>query len=300
LRNHKESWPAEVQLTAAANFPAMLNGKVIGSVKVPVATRVSIVTIEADTAVAGYSGSTSRVPIAATDLAARAKLAMEKPAPAQPAIASLPTPAPMPSVTPKPKTPEELAAEEKWRSQFQAGKTPLGQRIAAPTPSRDTGRVTYTLHKPEKPTPQDETLWAGIEKAVVEAVNVYNRYTSLKTHLEVTYNAGVPTADGNINGSIRVGKSRNSRVILHEIGHCMGVGQHAKWATLMVNGRWQGERANKLLLELTNDPTAELHGDRMHFWPYGLNYDNEMKSEEDRIRHAKLVEAMMKDLEKAR
>jgi hypothetical protein len=38
----------------------------------------------------------------------------------------------------------------------------------------------------------------------------------------------------------------------------------------------------------------------MHFWPYGLNYDSELKSEEDMIRHARLVEAIVKDLESAK
>ncbi len=196
--------------------------------------------------------------------------------------------------------PSKTAADEKWRTQFQAPKTPPGQGTPAATPSPETGKVTYTLQMPKEPTEEERKLFDQIDHSMQAAIGFYNHYTKLRKHLTVTYNAGVPTADGNINGSIRVGGQRNTRVLLHEMGHCMGVGQHHNWGKLMVNGLWQGDRANKLLQELTNDPNAQLHGDRMHFWPYGLNFDNEVKSDEDMIRHAKLVEAMVKDMDAAR
>ena len=37
-----------------------------------------------------------------------------------------------------------------------------------------------------------------------------------------------------------------------------------------------------------------LHADRMHFWPYGLNFDNESSKEND-VRHVKMVAAMRKE-----
>lgn len=192
------------------------------------------------------------------------------------------------------------ARGDKAPSQLQVPKTPLRQGSAAQTSMSETGRVTYTLHRPKEPTAKEQTLFDQIDKSTQAAVGYYNRYTRLQKHLTVTYNSGVPTADGNINGSIRIGGLRNTRVLLHEIGHCMGVGQHRNWGKLRVRGLWQGEHANKLLQEMTNDPNAQLNGDRMHFWPYGLNYDNEVKSEEDLIRHAKLVEAMVTDMETAK
>jgi hypothetical protein len=193
-----------------------------------------------------------------------------------------------------------LSAMSTLTSGWAAPQSPAAQPAAAQTNQQETGGVTYTLHRPKEPTAEQQKMYDQIDKSIKEAVDYYNRYTKLQKHLNVTYNSGVPTADGNINGSIRVGALRNTRVLLHEIGHCVGVGQHGNWNKLLVGGLWQGENANKLLKEMTNDPNAQLHGDRMHFWPYGLNYDQEVKSEEDLIRHAKLVEAMVKDLEAAK
>ncbi|MEA3208100.1 MAG: hypothetical protein QOE70_1157 [Chthoniobacter sp.] len=206
---------------------------------------------------------------------------------------SVSTPTPAPSETPKPSS----GADETWKNQFKPGAAPMAK---AATPSPESGKVTYTLQKPKEPTAEEEQIFAGIEKAMEAAIGFYNRYTTLRKKLNVSYSPGTPTADGNINGSIRVGKSRNTRVLMHEIGHTMGVGQHANWGKLMVDHRWQGKEANKVLQELTKDPNAQLHGDHMHFWPYGLNYDNEVKSDEDLIRHTKIVQAMVKDLENAK
>lgn len=192
-------------------------------------------------------------------------------------------------------------AEDSWRSQFQAGKTPLGRSMAAPTPSPVKGKVTYTLHQPKEPTDEEAKIFAGIKEGMDRATEIYNTHTRLKKALNVFYSPGTPTADGNINGSIRLGRhARNARVCMHEICHTVGIGTHHHWGRLMVDKRWQGKRANKLLQELTGDPQAQLHGDHMHFWPYGLNYDNEVKSDEDLIRHARLVEAMVQDLEETK
>ncbi len=167
----------------------------------------------------------------------------------------------------------------------------------ASPPKSATRNVTYTFQRPKEATAEQRKLFDQIDKSIQVAVGYYNRYTKLKKHVTVTFSPDTPTADANINGAIRVGGSRNTRTILHELGHCMGVGQHRNWNKLMVDHRWQGKAANKLLQEFTNDRNAQLHGDHMHFWPYGLNYDNEMKSEQDMIRHARLVEAIVKDLE---
>jgi hypothetical protein len=80
---------------------------------------------------------------------------------------------------------------EKWQSQFQAAKTPMGQSLAAPTPPPDTGKVTYTLHRPEEPTEEQQKLFDQIDKSMKEAVGFYNRYTSLKKHLNVTFNPAI-------------------------------------------------------------------------------------------------------------
>lgn len=194
-------------------------------------------------------------------------------------------------------TPAKNADDEQWRKQFKGAVLPMGKAASAPTPVPDLGKVSYTLQRPKEPTEEEQKILDGIDKAMKAAIGYYNRYTKLQKHVNVFFSPETPTADGNINGTIRVGGSRNTRTLLHELGHCMGVGQHRNWNKLMVDHRWQGPTANKLLQDFTNDPKAELHGDRMHFWPYGLNYDNEVKSDEDMIRHARLVEAIVKDLE---
>jgi hypothetical protein len=149
-------------------------------------------------------------------------------------------------------------------------------------------------------TDEQRKIYDQIDVSMKAAVGYYNRYTKLSKHVTVTFSPDIPTADGNINGNIRVGGSRNTRTLLHELGHVMGVGQHRNWNKLVVNGLWQGANANKLLQEFTKDPNAQLHADRMHFWPYGLNYDSELKSEQDMIRHAMPVQAIVKDLESAK
>jgi hypothetical protein len=168
-------------------------------------------------------------------------------------------------------------------------------------PQSGSGKVTYTLHQPKEPTEEEAKFFASIAAGMNEAIRIYNTHTTLKKALNIYYNPGVPTANGNINGTINLGRNaRNARVCMHEICHTMGVGQHGNWGKLMVDHKWQGPKANKVLQELTNDPKAQLLGDHMHFWPYGLNYDNEVKSETDLIRHAKIVEAIVEDLEDAR
>lgn len=191
--------------------------------------------------------------------------------------------------------------DEEWRKQFQAGTKPLGDGANAPAAPTQSGHVTYALHFPKDPTPEEEKILKDIAASVEKAVKIYNTYAKLTKHLDIFYSPGTPTADGNINGSIRFGKTaRNLRVALHEMGHTMGVGQHKDWGKLMVDHLWRGPRANKVLQEVTHDPKAQLHGDRMHFWPYGLNYDGEVKSEDDFIYHAKIVEAIVEDLNNAK
>ena len=60
-------------------------------------------------------------------------------------------------------------------------------------------------------------------------------------------------------------------------------------------GIYTGPSATTMLRGLTADPTAELHGDTQHFWPYGLNYTSEVSSDEDLIRHCLIVDAMQAD-----
>lgn len=141
----------------------------------------------------------------------------------------------------------------------------------------------------------DSKVRSRIVDAMDFAVKVYNEFGRVEdVVLRVDYHPGVPTAEGNINGSIKFGGQIGRRVALHEICHCMGVGQHHRWGELMQGGRWTGPEATAQLREF-DGPEAVLKGDRNHFWPYGLNDDNESSPENDR-RHVLMVMALRRDM----
>ncbi|RZI95545.1 MAG: hypothetical protein EOP39_29550, partial [Rubrivivax sp.] len=104
------------------------------------------------------------------------------------------------------------------------------------------------------------------------------------------YNAGVPTAQASYSGWIDFGGSIGTRVALHEIAHTLGVGQHGGWT----NGGWWGPAANALV-KVYDGQGAGIGTGSGHFWPYGLNYDNEDNAVA-RERHCKMVAAMRRDM----
>ncbi|MEY2485351.1 MAG: pullulanase [Verrucomicrobiota bacterium] len=76
LTEHKEQWPREVILREAIDFPAVSNGKTVGSLKVPARVAVKVTEITRDEVGADYMGGKRRVPITATDLPVRAAAAL--------------------------------------------------------------------------------------------------------------------------------------------------------------------------------------------------------------------------------
>jgi len=160
-----------------------------------------------------------------------------------------------------------------------------------------SGNVTWTLDAVAAPTPQQQSAYDAITEAMDTAVSYYNCYTNLSKSVTAHYEPSVPTADGNVNGSIRFGGSdyMNHITAMHEIAHTLGIG-HPDFAALISGGIYTGALATAKLRELTGDPTAELHGDTMHFWPYGLNYVSEVESEQDLIFHCYIVEAIVADM----
>jgi len=199
--------------------------------------------------------------------------------------------------------PEQFAAPE-----MQAGAAPdagraVGTDAGPVEPSTDggvrcpaQGSVTYTLARASAPTPEEQAAYARIDAAMERALEFYNCYTSIELSVRVSYVPGVATADGNVNGSLRFGSpdAMNPITAMHEIGHVAGVGG-PRFGPLIVGGIYTGPSATAVLRELTTDPTAELHGDTQHFWPYGLNYTSEVSSDEDLIRHCLIVDAMQAD-----
>lgn len=158
--------------------------------------------------------------------------------------------------------------------------------------------VEYTLHKSENPTEDELDAYQRITTVMDSAVYLYNKYTNLSKYINVYYAPGVPTAEASSNGDLRFGKERSYMFVgtaMHEMAHTMGMGTTSEYKAMMDGGVFKGEKAQALLKEI-DGPEAELHGDSQHFWPYGLNYASEVKSEQDLINHARIVEAMYQDI----
>lgn len=161
----------------------------------------------------------------------------------------------------------------------------------------ESGHVSYTLAKVAAPTAEQQSAYDRIVTAMDTAINYYNCYTSVTKVLNVSYVPTVATADGNINGSIRFGStaSMNKVTAMHEISHTLGIGTAPKWASSVSNGVFTGTAATAQLLALAPTETV-VHADNNHFWPFGLNYESEGKTEADLISHCKMVTALRKDL----
>lgn len=160
------------------------------------------------------------------------------------------------------------------------------------------GHVTYTLEQAAAPTAAQRAAYMKIDAAMKRAVTFYNCYTDITKALRVQYNPSVATADGNANGTIRFGAEstfEHTRA-MHEIAHTVGVGTSARWPSMIVNGVFTGMAATQQLRMLTGKPDDAVHGDSQHFWPYGLNYASEVKSDADLVGHCKMVVALRRDL----
>jgi hypothetical protein len=128
------------------------------------------------------------------------------------------------------------------------------------------------------------------------AVARYNNLSDLGKTITVRYEPGVPTSDGNINGTIRFGSNRSymtERTALHEIAHTIGVGTSGSWGSLSSGGTWRGAQATALVRQYDGSGAIISCGGG-HFWPYGLNYENEF-SQTNADRHVEIVEAMVAD-----
>jgi len=161
-----------------------------------------------------------------------------------------------------------------------------------------SGHVSYTLTKSASPTADEQEAYDLITEAMDKAVEYYNCYTNLTKATTVTYVPSVDTADGNSNGSIRFGGREYMEYItaMHEIAHTVGIGTASQWAGHVVDGIFDGEQATAKLRELTGIADDQVHADSQHFWPYGLNYTSEVKSEADVINHCYIVVAIRADM----
>ena len=156
-----------------------------------------------------------------------------------------------------------------------------------------SGPLVYRLSKGSEKWPEDRRRM--IVEAMDAAVSFLNKHGNFKKAVTANNSPGTPTADANWDGWINWGGSINRRVALHEIAHTLGVGTHWRWRENIKDGRWTGKHALKQLREF-DGADAVLYADRMHFWPYGLNFDKESSPEND-LRFVKMVAALRKDME---
>lgn len=171
----------------------------------------------------------------------------------------------------------------------QAAPAPAQERVAAAS-------VTWSLERASNPTADQQDAYNRITAAMNAAVSRYNNLSDLGKNIRVRYEPGVPTADGNINGTIRFGSNRSymtQRTALHEIAHTIGVGTSSGWSRLGGSGTWTGAQATALVRQFDGSG-AKLSTGGGHFWPYGLNYENEF-SNTAADRHVQIVAAMVRD-----
>jgi hypothetical protein len=156
--------------------------------------------------------------------------------------------------------------------------------------------ITWTLERASNPTADQQAAYTLITSAMNAAVARYNNLSDLGKSITVRYDTSVPTADGNLNGTIRFGGNRSymtERTALHEIAHTIGVGTSSGWSSLGGSGTWAGAQATALVRQFDGS-SAKLSTGGGHFWPYGLNYENEF-SGTAADRHVQIVAAMVRD-----
>jgi autotransporter-associated beta strand protein len=152
--------------------------------------------------------------------------------------------------------------------------------------------LTWSLNSGNENWPSDKR--AAIVSAMNEAVSVYNANGFFDKRVTANYNASVPTAQASYSGWIDFGGSISSRVALHEISHTLGVGQVPAWNTNRTDNKWTGAYG-VARVKLYDGASAVLNADTMHFWPYGLNYDDE-NTPTKWNRHCRMVSAMRRDM----
>ena len=167
-------------------------------------------------------------------------------------------------------------------------------------------KLTYNLMRVNYPNKDELAAYKLIKQVMDSAVFLSNTYTKAPQKITVHYvtSKGVRADSEGSNGKIRFGPERtymNVGTALHEISHIFGVGTSHKWISLMAidaptgNTIFKGKNATAMLRQITRDKKAVIFMDNQHFWPYGLNYVSEYKTESDLINNCKIVNAMIKD-----
>ncbi len=140
----------------------------------------------------------------------------------------------------------------------------------------------------------DAGIQATITASMNGAVGYYNDGGYLQKAETAVYNSGVPTAQAGYSGYIEFGGSRNLRTAIHEITHTLGAGTISGFSANLVSGVWVGTNGNRLIQQI-DGPTATIHGDGVHYWPYELNYDSEFSDRNAKVT-VRIIEALRRDM----
>lgn len=176
-----------------------------------------------------------------------------------------------------------------------AGLVAGGAATPAPAVAAE-GEITYTLHTEANPTIDRQDAYDKITAAVNAAAARYDNLSDLTRELNVYYAPGVPATEGNGNGDLRFGENRSymsERTSLHETAHTLGVNQTSGGSDNCGTGTWTSPKVTVLTKSWDGDSATISFGGG-HFWPYGLNYDNEW-SEQNADRHVQIVAAAKAD-----
>jgi hypothetical protein len=166
--------------------------------------------------------------------------------------------------------------------------------VAAACVSSASAALNWSLEKSSNPSADEADAYQRIESAMSLAVARCHRFSGASKTIRVYYAPGVPTAEANYNGDLRFGSNRSymsERTAMHEISHTLGVGQTAAFDQHCAANNWPNATP---LLQSWDGASARINCGGGHFWPYGLNYDNEW-SETNADRHVQLVDAMLRD-----
>ncbi len=107
-------------------------------------------------------------------------------------------------------------------------------------------------------------------------INQINTLAAYSGSVRTVYSAGTPTADASYLGQVRFGGQTNRRTALHEMGHWLGSGGIAEFRRLVSGGTFNGGITN-LRARGYDGAGARVGSDGTHFWPYGMNFDNEFR-----------------------
>lgn len=169
----------------------------------------------------------------------------------------------------------------------------------SPVKNGNMGNVSFTLYLDSAVYPEQYRL---IYEAMDSACKYFSKYTPFIENIPVYYNPSVPTAQAGYRTKIEFGPNTRYMWVgtaIHEMAHYFGSGTTSIWKSKMVNGIWTGKYGTEMMKSINGDV---IHGDSQHYWPYGINYKEEITNlgsldnqQQALIYAVKIIKAMLVD-----